>query len=205
MKDFHEEEPKQPGTDDAQLIFRFKQGNERAFDELVKRNMERAVQLAYVTIGNYEDAKDVSQEAFVKAHRALRDFQMKSSFSTWFYRILMNTAKDFLRKRKWQKFVKWETGESMENFFEQVPGRSVLPGEELVSRELGQKMSEAIKKLPFKQQWIFTLRFLEGQSLAEIAAVTQLSEGTVKASLHFAVQKFKQGILPYVEKGGETR
>lgn len=188
---------------DEILIGEFKEGKSEAFTELIERYKFKAVRLAFVTVGNYEDAKDVSQEAFVKAHRALLTFEMKSKFSTWFYRILMNTAKDFLRKKKWKKFLTWKTSEDMENYFQSIEGRQAGPGQNLVNSELGIKMTEAIKKLPFKQGWVFTLRYLKGFSIHEISEITEISEGTVKATLHFAVLKFRKEIFPYLQEGRE--
>ena len=187
---------------DAELVAASQKGNEGAFTELVRRHKERAIQLAYVTVGHYEDARDISQEAFVKAHRALDRFQMKSQFSTWFYRILMNTAKDFMRKQKWKRFLTWKSQEEMENFFERVEAPGDAAQENVVGAELGSHMTEAVAKLPLRQRWIFSLRYLEGLSLREIAETTGLAEGTIKAALHFAVQKFKKEMLPYLREGG---
>lgn len=187
---------------DFDLIAEFKEGNERAFDELVKRHMQKAVQLAYVVLGDYEDAKDASQEAFVKVYGALKDFKMQAKFSTWFYRILLNTAKDFLRKRNWKRFLHWDKKESMDEFFDKVQDdRAASPAREILGREMNQKIAAAMAKLPFKQQCVFTLRFIEGLSLKEIGEATGLAEGSVKATLHFAVQKFKQSLFPYLGEG----
>ncbi len=164
--------------------------------------MERTTQLAYATVGNYEDAKDIAQDAFVKAHGALLRFEMKSSFSTWMYRILMNTAKDFSRKKKWKRFLTWKDREAMDNYFENIADPNARPGSGVMNQELGLHMTQMIKKLPFKQQWVFTLRFIEGLSLSEISEAAHISQGTVKATLHFAVQKFKNGIEPYVSGKG---
>ena len=189
--------------DDATLVLECRKGVESAFTELVRRHKEKAVQLAATVVGNYEDAKDISQEAFVKAYHALGRFQMQSKFSTWFYRILMNTAKDFMRRKKWKQFLAWENPEAMENFFERIPNRTASPGAGVLHQELGQEITQAIKKLPFKQQWIFTLRFVEGLSIREIAETAAVSEGTVKATLHFATEKFEKEIGPYLQKGGK--
>ena len=195
MSGIHEEE-----RSDAGLILECKQGSEAAFAELIRRHKEKAVQLAYVAVGNYEDAKDISQEAFVKVYRALKDFNMESKFSTWFYRILMNTAKDFHRRKGWRQFLSWRSGEDMDQFFEKVEDRGAPPAKGLLDEELGARMTKAIDRLPMKQRWIFTLRFIEGLSIQEISNITQLSGGTVKSSLHFAVQKFKKEMIPYVGK-----
>ncbi len=186
---------------DTDLVLEFKEGREHAFDELVERHMNKAIQFAYVVVGNYEDAKDVSQEAFVKAYRSLKQFRLESKFSTWFYRVLMNAAKDFLRKRSWKRFLKWERNESMERFFESVEDKRTFPGKELLGEELGRKMTCAITRLPFKQRCVFNLRFIEGLSIQEICEATDLAEGTVKATLHFAVRKFKDALNPYLAEG----
>lgn len=114
----------------------------------------------------------------------------------------MNTAKDFLRKKKWQKFLVWKSPEHMESFFGRLIDLKAQTGQGLLQEELKREISQAIEKLPLKQRWIFTLRFLEGLSLQEISEVTELSEGTVKATIHFAVEKFSQAIRPYVSQGG---
>ncbi len=186
---------------DEDLVRSAKGGNDAAFSELVRRHMERAIQTAFAAVGNYEDAKDVSQEAFVKAHHHLKRFRENSRFFTWYYRILMNTAKDHLKKRKWGRFLSWQTQEEAENFFEAVP---VSPGHSPRSRlegvELDERISAGVQALPFKQKWVFTLRFLEDVPVSEIAKICSISEATVRTTLHFAVQKFKTEI----EKGDFT-
>jgi RNA polymerase sigma-70 factor (ECF subfamily) len=185
---------------DWDLIADFKGGREAAFTELVSRHKEKAVQLAYLAVGNYEDAKDLSQEAFVKVYPALKGFEMRAKFSTWFYRILMNTVKDFLRKKKWQRFLALQADDEKQDFLEKIVDAEASPGQRILNKELRHQMTQAIEKLPFKQKWIFTLRFLEGFALREIADATELSEGTVKATLHFAIQKFKKELRPYLSE-----
>jgi RNA polymerase sigma-70 factor (ECF subfamily) len=177
---------------DAELVSEAQQGKEQAFSELMGRYKERAIRMAYVHVGNYEDAKDVSQEAFVKTYRALGRFESKAKFSTWFYRILVNTANDFLRKRRLKNLLVWKKNETMDNFFESVADTKASPDESIQNQELGEQMSRAIQNLPEKQRWVFTLRFLENMTLEEIAAATGTALGTVKASLHFATEKFKK-------------
>lgn len=184
---------------DHELIVKFKSGDEAAFTALVSRNKEKAVQIAYTMVGNYEDAKDIAQDAFVKSYKALQKFEMKSKFSTWFYRILMNTAKDHFRKKKWQKMISWKSDEDMTHFMESVSDGGAKADQGAMSGELKEQMKLAIRTLPEKQRAIFTLRFLEGMSLKEICEVVNSSEGTVKSSLHFAVQKFKKEMAAYVK------
>ncbi len=182
------------------LIERAQKGDDTAYSELVRRNKEKAMKMAAVVVGNWEDAKDVSQDAFVKAYHALKNFKGDSKFSTWFYRILVNTAKDHFRKKKMDRWMKWNKQEDMDVFFDQVSGKEQTDSA-VKHQELGGQMSKAIEKLPEKQKWVFTLRFVEDLSLKEIAEVTGQQEGTVKATLHFAIQKFKEAMNPYLTKG----
>ena len=186
---------------DIELVMEFQRGKENCFDELVKRHMEKATRLAFVTVGNYEEARDISQEAFIKTYRALKGFQFKSKFSTWFYRILMNTAKDHLRTKALKKMIGWKTREDMEVFFEKVADKSFSASYEILGQETEQKISEVMRGLPNKQKWVFTLRFLEEMSIDEISQVTGMAEGTVKATIHFAMQKFKEGLSSYLAEG----
>lgn len=87
------------------LIEHIKQGERASFDKLVSLYQQRGLSIAYNMVGNLEDAKDVLQEAFVKVYLNIKGFQGKSSFSTWFYRIIVNCCLDSLRKRKRSKVV----------------------------------------------------------------------------------------------------
>ena len=85
------------------LIEEAKKGNLSAFSSLVKSHQEKSVRVAYSVLGNWEDARDVAQEAFVKAHDNLKKFEGKSGFSTWLYRIVVNLCKDQIRKKSTAK------------------------------------------------------------------------------------------------------
>lgn len=188
---------------DIDLIDEFKQGQEEAFSELVKRHKERAMKLTFMIVGNYEDAKDISQEVFIKTYRSLKGFHGKSKFSTWFYRILMNSSKDFMRKKKFKQFVTRQKDTHGRNYLEEAKGTVRSPEHRLLGKELKGHINQVIHELPMKQRWVFTLRFIEEMSLQEIADSTGQSEGTVKATLHFAVQKVRKGLAPYLREGSD--
>src|SRR3989338_8475655 len=83
-----------------ELIQQARSGDIKSFSALVEIYQERAVHIAYSFLGNFEDARDIAQEAFVKAYESLQSFKAESKFYTWFYRILVNACKDFLRKKR---------------------------------------------------------------------------------------------------------
>lgn len=186
---------------DSTLIKEFQDGKTSSFEELITRYKEKAVQIAWSLVGNQEDAKDVAQEAFVKAYQALKRFRGDAQFSTWLYRIIVNTAKDHLRRRKWTRFFSSDERQE-QNYFEAAVSPD-SPAKEIENREIADQLHSAIEKLPQKQKWVFTLRYLQDLSLSEIQQITGQSLGTVKASLHFATIKIREKMAPVKEaKGG---
>ena len=183
------------------LVEEARSGNVQSFSALVELYQERAIHAANSFVGNMEDARDITQEAFVKAYEKLADFKAESKFYTWFYRILVNGCKDFLRKRKLrQTFSFWfgkEEDESLDPVMN-VTDRTQNASEQLANRELGSSISAAMEALPFRQKSVFVLRYLEGMSMNEIAETLDVSVGAVKANLWQAGQKMKvllKGVL----------
>ena len=169
---------------EGQLIQEARQGNPRSFSLLVEAHQEKIIHAALSFLGNMEDAKDAAQEAFIKAHQHLHSFNEKSRFSTWLYRILVNHCKDFIRKKKNR-----QTDElNAETLYSTAPDARG----ELISREIEKEIHRALEKLPFQQRGVFTLRYLEGLKLDEIAESLNLSTGAVKAHLWQAGQKMRQ-------------
>jgi len=192
---------------EAALVLKAKAGDLKAFSALVECYQERAVATAYSFVENFEDARDLAQEAFVKAHEKIASFRTESRFYTWFYRILANLCKDFLRKKKVRRYISFFTGQDLRGEgVEETTARVVSPaknaGEMLINEELGDKILKATAALPIQQKNVFTLRYLEEFSLAEIAETLHLSEGAVKAHLWQAGQKIKKSLGDYLGDDG---
>jgi RNA polymerase sigma-70 factor (ECF subfamily) len=184
------------------LIEKAKKRDTAAFSALVKRHQERALHVAYSFLGNREDARDAAQEAFVKAYESLSSFKGGSQFSTWLHRILVNVCKDTLRKkivRKNLAVTRREPDEDEEKTRAEDKVASHYPSarDQMVSRELGGAIREAMETLPPQQRSAFALRYLEGLSLAEIAETLKLSEGAVKAHVWQAAQKMQKLLSSY--------
>jgi RNA polymerase sigma-70 factor (ECF subfamily) len=189
-----------------ELIVKAQNGDVRAFSELVETYQERAIRIAESFVGNLEDARDLAQEAFVKSYESLPMFKVESKFYTWFYRILANTCKDFMRKKKTRKsilgwIVQDKDDESEENVYDRVVDRAPTAPQELASRELGDRIRQKMDELPFQQRTAFALRYLDGLSLEEIAQSMSLSVGAVKAHLWQAGQKMKKSLESFAEEG----
>jgi len=190
---------------ESEIIAQVKAGNSRAFCELVERYKEKALSVAYSFCANYEDARDLSQEAFIKAFKSIGRFRVQSKFYTWFYRILVNICKDYLRRRKRSKFIKLSVKFRLkdgsvegEDIFESVASSAPGPGQQLLDKELGTHLTKAISSLPEKQRMVFTLKNIHRLTLAEIAEITSSALGTVKANLFKATMNLQAKLEGYI-------
>ncbi len=134
---------------------------------------------------NHDDANDVLQNSFVKAWTNLDSFQGKASISTWLYRIAINEALDFLRKKK---------AESANVSADEVPAVSArLMGDPYFDGDQAQALlQEAVARLPEVQRTVFTLKYFDDMKYSEISKLLDTSEGALKASYHLAVKKISE-------------
>jgi RNA polymerase sigma-70 factor (ECF subfamily) len=177
---------------DEELVTSAQQGERQAFEVLVERYKQRAYHIAFGFTRDREDAKDLSQEAFLNAFSHLKTFDRRSGFYTWFYRILVNLCLDF-RRRKGR--VSWESlDEKTEkgNGLEKIPNPGPSPDQAAMSGEISTRISAALATLPPKQRAVFLLKNNQGLSIGEIAAVMKIAEGTIKAHLHRAVMALRE-------------
>ena len=162
-----------------------KQGDMAAFETLVVAHERMVYNVIYRMMPNQEDVKDISQEVFLKAYRYLDPFDQKASFSTWIYKIAVNTAIDEMRRRKGKETISldWEfEGEDGAQKKQYQPdGPSVE--EQVLEKEGLQEIWQAMEKLSAEHRTVITLRDVEGLSYTEIAEITGTSLGTVKSRL----------------------
>ena len=186
-------------TDEKELVERFQNGEKEVFNELVIKYQGKIYNLVYKYVSNAETARDLSQEIFIKAFRALPHFKRQSAFYSWLYRIATNLCIDFIRQQKRGQALSFEeltTGGNEDVAFNDV---SPLPPDYLETKELGQIIGQAVQQLPPKQQRVFNLRYHDGLQLKEIAAQLDRSEGTIKAHLHHAHKRLQTLLVPYLK------
>src|SRR6266478_129163 len=185
----------QPG--DEQLVALARSGNHKAFEELVERHKQKAYRIAFDFSRDREEAKDLSQEAFLRAYTHLGNFDVRSAFYTWFYRILVNICLDY--KRRKQRTSTEEFNENVENQLEatHVPQRPPAPDQMVLAGQLSRKVSDALEALPPKQRTAFILKNNQGLSIKEIAEMMQTAEGTVKVHLHRAVTALRHSLAEF--------
>jgi len=169
---------------DVELVARVQRGDKRAFDLLVLKYQRKVANLVYRYVRDPHEALDVTQEAFIKAYRALADFRGESAFYTWLYRIAINTAKNYLvaqSRRPPTEDVEAETAEQLD-----VGSRlkeQATPENYLLQEEIAATVRRAIDELPEDLRTAIILRELEGLSYEEIATTMGCPIGTVRSRI----------------------
>jgi len=174
--------------EDAVLVKDFQAGNRTSFDELVLRHKDRVFNVCYKFLGDYQEANDSAQETFVKVYRSLRRFRFEATFSTWLYRIAVNTCKNkltSLEHRHRKKMVRLDNpGESEGTAYTiEISDENQSPLIELERKERLSLIQKAIESLPIEQKTVVVLRDIEGVSYEDIAHITGERLGTVKSRL----------------------
>lgn len=180
------EEPDQtPDGDQQELVRRARAGDEAAFGELVQANYEHVFRLVFSIVRDEHDARDVCQEVWVAAWRAIGSFRGDAKITTWLHPIAVRRSIDHLRSRKrWvARFLPFLSGDGME-----PPGEDDAPDprQTLEASERSQRFERAIASLPPKHRAVLALREIQGLSYEEIATTMKLRPGTVMSRLHNA-------------------
>jgi len=201
--DDHANEPA-PQSDDLALVRRAQDGDRAAFKVLFERYHRRVYAVALGVVKSPQDAHDVVQEAFVKVHRHLPDFQGNSSFYTWLYRISMNLAIDQLRRRKSARQVDYddtvgraEQGDDPGNLTPVIDGAD--PAKTQSRKELAEKIRGALATLPEYHRQVILLREVEGLSYEEISKIMKVPKGTIMSRLFHARRKMQSALAEYVD------
>ena len=174
--------------DDALLVEAFQKGDKRAFDQLVIRHKDRIFNLCCRFLGDYEEANDSAQEAFVKAYDSLNAFRLESAFSTWLYRIAVNTCKNKLGSSAYKakrKTVSLDNpGDPSDGPLPmEIPNGDPSPLARMEEKEKMALLQRALDTLPAEFKMAVTLRDVEGLSYEDIAEITGLNLGTVKSRI----------------------
>jgi len=160
--------------------------------------MEKAFRVAFDFSRNTEEAKDLSQEAFLRAFSRIKQFDGRSKFYTWFYRLVVNLCLDYARRKG---RVRWQ---SLDGIVEENPERAELadsssaPDEQAIAGEAKRRAESTLKSMPDKQRTAFLLRNHQGLSISDIARVMKTTEATVRVYLHRAVAALRQSLVEFV-------
>ncbi|MBR6542762.1 MAG: sigma-70 family RNA polymerase sigma factor [Anaerotignum sp.] len=188
------------------LIRRAKQGDMLAFEELILQHEKIVYNVALRMMNHSEDARDISQEVFLKAYRNLANFDERSAFSTWLYRITHNTCIDEMRKRKGKQNYSLE--EELENedgsMQRQIADEGDTPEESLLREEQKSEILQALDTLSEEHKAAIILRDVKGLSYEEISEILELSLGTVKSRISRARNQLKTEILKMREQSEKS-
>jgi RNA polymerase sigma-70 factor (ECF subfamily) len=168
--------------DDREAVEACQRGEREAFDRLVERYQRDVYRLCYRYVNNHEDANDMAQEVFLKAYRAIGRFRGDSAFSTWLYRIAVNTCLNFRTSRRPEP---QELPEALPD-----PGAGV--SERLESEEASALIRAAVSRLPEKQRATVILKVYHDLTHEEVAGILGSTVGTVKANLFHALGKLRK-------------
>jgi RNA polymerase sigma-70 factor (ECF subfamily) len=183
---------------DEELVALSQQGDRECFEVLVRRYMEKAYRIAFNFTRDSETAKDLSQDAFLKAYANLKQFDGRSSFYTWFYRIVVNLCLDHARRHR---RVAWESLDHMSDEpaeQRQLADSTYAPDQQALAGEAKRRVDRTLETMPKKQRTAFLLRNHQGLSIADVAKVMKTTEGTVRVYLHRAVAALRQSLVEFV-------
>ncbi|MCP4136234.1 MAG: sigma-70 family RNA polymerase sigma factor [bacterium] len=188
--------------EDERLIQSFQSNNSDAFDKLVQKHTNMVFNLCYRLMGDYDEANDCAQDTFIKVYHNLDRFKFKSNFSTWLYRIAVNTCKNklsSLSSRVKKKTLRLDNRNDEDfNRLSDIEDSTFNPEEIFEKKEKEGIIRGAINALPPNQKTLIVLRDIEGKSYDEIAKITGYKPGTVKSKLARARQSLRdrlKGVL----------
>jgi RNA polymerase sigma-70 factor (ECF subfamily) len=207
-------QPRVPGgtpapEEEVELVRRAQHHDAWAADQLVRRYQKKVYGIAYRLCGfDAEEACDMTQEAFLLAFRNITQFEGRSRFSTWLYRVAVNACLDARRRRRrWMGMIlSWRGQKEYDQDPPEVldtigaPENGSDPVASVSGAELQRDVLKALRRLSEQQRTVFQLKIFQEMSIAEIALVTGLAEGTVKSHLFRATQRMREQLHRWVER-----
>jgi RNA polymerase sigma-70 factor (ECF subfamily) len=198
--------------DEGVLVEQAKTGDARAFRTLVERNQGRLFAVAFGMLKDRDDAMDVVQDAFIKAHKKLVDFEGNAAFGTWLYRICVNLCIDKKRSDARRRSVALDDARAIDVSDEKEPplpgvgprSSGTNPARNLHDKELGSEIDRGLARLSSEHRAVLLLREVEGMSYEEIAETLEIPKGTVMSRLFHARKNLQRQLRPYLGlKDGE--
>ncbi|MCM8821036.1 MAG: sigma-70 family RNA polymerase sigma factor [Candidatus Omnitrophica bacterium] len=187
---------------EAVLVERAKNGDMKAFEDLIKITSGRIYNLGLRLLHNKEDAADVMQETYLAAYKNLQKFKGTSSFSTWLYRIATNFALMKMRKEKDKQVSEERLKELSKNLYNTaITDWTESPILNLKKQELKELLNKAIESLPPKYRSVFVLHDIEGLPIAEVSNILSISKGAVKTRAHRSRLYLREKLSEYFKEG----
>ena len=188
------------GENEKKLVEKAKSGDIKAFEKLIEDHQKKVFNIALRMIGDYDEASELAQEAFLKAYKSIKSFKGDSLFSTWIYKITTNVCLDEIRRKR-KKLISLD--EDIEHdgseFKRQIKDHSPGPESLAENNELKRMVKESINLLPEDYKIVIVLRDIQGFSYEEISRIIKCPIGTVKSRINRARRALKK----ILQKNGE--
>ena len=185
---------------DQQLVVRVQKGDKSAFDLLVRKYQHRIAKLVSRYVYDRSEVEDVTQEAFIKAYRAIKGFRGEGAFYTWLYRIAINTAKNYLvAQGRRPSIADVETEDAEASDIGTNLRDATTPERQMLADEIGRTVERVLAALPEDLRTAVTLREIDGLSYEEIAEVMNCPIGTVRSRIFRAREAIDQELQPLLE------
>ena len=188
--------------DDSQLILKAQKGDSVAFEQLVMKYDRHVLNIAYGYRNNRDDADDIYQEVFLRVHKGLKNFQARSKFSTWLYRITVNVCIEFKRKENVRRHESLNrTADDEENTisYETTIDSGLRTDKNILDNEMNNLIQTEVDKLPKQLKMAFTLKYYQGLKIKEISKMMNCTEGTIKSYLFTSSRKLRSKLKPILE------
>lgn len=190
-------------TDDLELVNRAQKGDSAAFEQLVMKYDRHVLNIAYGYRNNQDDADDIYQEVFLRVYKGLKNFQARSKFSTWLYRITVNVCIELKRKEKVREHESLdnEVGDDENTFsYAATIDSGISTDKETLENETNEIIKAEVEKLPQQLKIAFTLKYYQGLKIKEISNMMNCTEGTIKSYLFTASRKLRTKLKPILER-----
>lgn len=184
---------------DPSVVDRARGGDRDAFRMLVEQHSRYVYALAHRMTGSPQDAEDVVQEAWLKAHKQLSRFEARANFRTWLHRITVNCSIDLIRARRHHEDAHDPADLEVGPLSERGAERQITPERMTASGQIADRVQQALGLLTALERAAFTLRHVEGLSIDEVGEKLGLKSSATKHSIFRAVKKMRHALAPFVE------
>lgn len=177
------------------FIIRLKEGDQNAFEQLVRENQNNIFKIALSLVKNVEDAEDIAQDVFIKIYNAINSFNGQSTISTWIYRITYNVSLDFLKKHGKKAKVTKTLDDPEDYEVLSIEGNTFIPDAMFELKETREDIKDALSQISEEQRQLIELKDVHGFSYEEIISMTGLKDGTLKSRLSRGRQALKDILI----------
>ncbi len=187
-------------SDDQSLVRAFHEGDEKAFEEIVRRYQRQVANIVYLTMGSRSDVEDLTQDVFLRIYKSIGRVNVETSLFSWIYRIALNLCIDELRRKKFRRMLALDTSEESATDHVSALEDPASASDDLMTEEKKNQVLHALKELTPAHRTALVLREYEEMSYKEIAETMQITEQAVKSRIFRAREELKDLLKNYFKE-----